>query len=143
MHAEGPPDAKDLLKINRKSTEIKRRSIANFVSVIPKCRRTLPKIEHELREETLGKLSAGQAISGCGGLALASSIRRTPPVCWRVRLSSVSHRSRRGLPLLTSPPDPARPSNPSGGIGPDVVFSYLFRFGAQNMKEPRIRSRNG
>ena len=36
----------------------------------------------------------------------ASSIRRTPPGCWRVRPSSVSHQPRRGFPSL--PPRRAR-----------------------------------
>ena len=35
------------------------------------CWRTVPKIKNKLRGETLGKLFAGLAISGCGGLALA------------------------------------------------------------------------
>ena len=133
---EGPPDAKHhpkCAKIDRISTK-NRAKINRKIrhGMLAKCSRTLPKIQYKLRGPTLGKLSAGQAISGCGGLALASSIRRTPPgvpgVSDPVRNS---HRSRRGflsLPLRRPPPD-RRTLRPNGELLQIFFFSGFF--GAQ------------
>ena len=46
----------------------------------------LVKIKHKLRAETLGKLFAGLAISGCGGLALAFS---NDTRAWTPKLESI------------------------------------------------------
>ena len=96
-------------------------------------RKTLAKILNQIQQKLCATPSAVTTTSGCGGLALASSIRRTPPGCWRgsklMRVSSVPGRFT--LPYL--PGGLRKTAVPSrGGVSGALLSTFFDLFRVQN-----------
>ena len=92
-------------------------------------RKTLAKILNQIQQKLCATLSAVTTTSGCGGLALASSIRRTPPGCLAC-LNAYVLRTWKVYPSLPSrwPPLDRRPFPWNCTWRHFLVFFRFLRF---------------